>query len=454
MILTGKHLDNIVLLLSLTMLSFVHLFEFKSIPGLMTYGVPFVLIWVIIFKNAYQFFSSDIKITDASNSLFVFLMLFIMLTIFGMIRCFFNGILPPERLAKEFNFLVTMVLFGFALIVNKDQEEIENIKLCLYFSWGVYVAANVVLHFAGIESHFSDVLDPPPGRMAGWFGIEMLRTMFPLATTTNGFGIICGITTAAMVMLVLHRHATILVRVAAAIIIPFCLFGLIGTDSRGGTGAMILSVIGASFYNKKPNLKSFLITVMIPLAPFILGFIQIKILQFDMQSVLARGEGGDIGSGRFLIWAVGARELLRLLPIHLIGYGFYGHAASGISTQYAFLFRGFNTENEELYGMHNSILQMIIDFGYTGALLILTLFFLVCRFTIKQIIEKKTSMARVDLAALIYLGALGTSEPTLMYYNKEMFVMFLTVLILNFGLSVKKEPSRYAAYIVRPWAVT
>jgi hypothetical protein len=92
---------------------------------------------------------------------------------------------------------------------------------------------------------------------------------------------------------------------------------------------------------------------------------------------LYRGDTTDAYTYRDLIWQTVLDFFTEFSPSHIIGYGIWGQYATGIYKAYVSLLFSSDTANK--YTLHSTILQNLIDTGYLGIFVYISLTFLVLK---------------------------------------------------------------------------
>jgi hypothetical protein len=116
-------------------------------------------------------------------------------------------------------------------------------------------------------------------------------------------------------------------------------------------------------------------------------------------------------------------ELSSFSGRHLVGFGMYGQATTGISDQYSYLFKGYEATTLERVSLHNVYLQVLIDNGYLGLFAYLAAVFMVILCLRKCSCES----CNLKLIILCYLFLSGFTEPVPSIYNLTVFLIFIVI---------------------------
>lgn len=105
----------------------------------------------------------------------------------------------------------------------------------------------------------------------------------------------------------------------------------------------------------------------------------------------------------------------------IFGYGSYGQKISGVSNEYAQFF-SYSYNDLDIIPLHNSLMQILIDYGLFG----ITIFLLV----IKLSLSKITKQQKAPALMLVYLLLGSITEANLTYYSILTFFIFLLLLLV------------------------
>ena len=118
-----------------------------------------------------------------------------------------------------------------------------------------------------------------------------------------------------------------------------------------------------------------------------------------------------------------------------------GHAASGLSEQYKYLFYGWNTATPETVSLHNAMLQIFIDYGYLGTIIFIIILYYSLSYSHRLYKKEKYLPIISFLAIIIYLTITGIFSLSYNIYFFHCFIPFLALIIL-FSLTPKKIDSQ------------
>ena len=174
------------------------------------------------------------------------------------------------------------------------------------------------------------------------------------------------------------------------------------------------------------------LAVVFPFFPFISLFLLEFIASTELAQLFSKNEAGtDIASGseRATIWLYCLQELSDFRPIHLVGFGDYGHYGAGVSQQYAFV---FGPDGSETMVTHNAFYQAFFDVGYLGVVVYLAVLYKVTQSAI-FLYYQEVATARLYLGFITYYILSGSFESTFSSYNKLYNLIFLLLCITVFA---------------------
>ena len=192
-----------------------------------------------------------------------------------------------------------------------------------------------------------------------------------------------------------------------------------------------VGVVYALIHYKKLQTLPYL-AVVFPFFPFLSLFLLELIASTDLVYLFSKNEAGtDIASGseRATIWYYCFQELIDFRPMHLIGFGDYGHYGAGVSQKYAIV---FGPDGSDSMVTHNAFYQAFFDVGYLGVIVYLAVLYKVARAAVFLHYQGVAS-ARLYLGFITYYILSGSFESTFSSYNKLYNLIFLLLCITVFA---------------------
>lgn len=372
--------------------------------------------------------------------------LYLLLELLSFIRSSPMGLTPPRASLVT----VTLVVFGLTVFFQprSSQQRILLLGAGL-ISIPVLMVLNLALLGAGVPSGgFMYSQDPwPMSRLLASVGITASATLFPLASGVNGYGSVAGAGMCVGCILALgHRWSVS--RLALALLWGLLCVGIIFMiDSRGALVFSILSVllILVMPLNRRPLLK-WLAASGLLLPPLML--LTINLMPGSWINQLGLGEETTVRelSGRAAIWSSAVDELESPSWQHFTGYGYAGHAVSGLADRYG-LARTRSAE-QAFVGLHNVYLQAVFDTGYLGAALLAVILFTLLRRLAQMGQKIRSPFIDSLLGFVVFLALLGSLDRVPSIYAEITFAGFLLAVLWVLAFSAHDGQWRSPAGLV------
>lgn len=260
--------------------------------------------------------------------------------------------------AIQFTLIATLAAFAFLREGRHEARRRYLVGLC--WAAPMYVAVNVLLHFAGYR---------PPGQVGGTgqaatvlnvFGVSAERVVFPMAGGFTGMGPAAAIAFAVCAIFALRGHQRKLAIVGAAV----SLYTILVTDSRGALLFALTAVVLVALARGRKHGFGW-VAVVLPVLPFLLALA----LSMTADTVVAErfdrigGESISTGTGRTVVWEEAFSLLSKPRLDNVFGYGEQGQLVSGVSVGYAYL---FSDPDPLSHSAHSLVLQTALDVGWAG----------------------------------------------------------------------------------------
>jgi hypothetical protein len=348
------------------------------------------------------------------------------------------------------NLLTFAILGGFVFSsfwASTDPVQQLRIKKGLVYAFGLYITVNITFYLLGIDAQDLIYLADYPAQMLSMVAGKHYRVLFPMADGINSFGLLAGA--------VLVGHFEILKsqlgkveKIIVALLIGECFFVIFLTDSRGALISSILMVLILHL----PR-RVFIITRW---SPFVISLIPLLIILFApsllsaVPSWLTRPKSEWVSShninagpicqqfdnqfdgvlsNRPFIWSSVIRELSNFKPIYLVGYGFRGQVISNISESYSCLFSSF--KYNLLAPAHNIWLQLILDIGYFGFVVTISLiYYLIVNLTKLRYFDGRCAYVTL-IGILLYVLLIGSIESSLSPDFYGVFILLIYICVSN-----------------------
>lgn len=338
---------------------------------------------------------------------------------------------------------IAILLGALARALSYDAPSLVFEAACLGLL--LLVCSNLLLMMIGVqnpilESHL--VRKPEPGVLLRLIGIDELRRIMPLANGTGGIQVAAAFPIGLAILRerLWSPKAAVLLSGGAAVLLML-------TDSRGGVfGALLATTVVVA-----PRRGLRVLKWMVPLAvvmPIVLIVILGALGGAATLGEVSRGGVDSISalSGRPVIWGVILLSLSNFSPVHIIGFGTSGQVASGVNAQYSFLFASAYA-NPATAGAHNTILQLVLDVGYLGAVLYLTMCWRgISRMaSSSDLADRYCGWNRVGVAAIVSLLLLGVTDATATLNTGTTLALIAAVHAMVSGIDAIRANSTDAA---------
>lgn len=256
-------------------------------------------------------------------------------------------------------------------------------------------------------------------------GINQPRVFFPMSLGVNNFGIVSGLAMAYFLARSFVDNESTKERVVSLLkaVVPAVCLSL--SDSRGAVVFAVMALVSARF--RAFRLLVLLLALLFPVA-----------MIFDLISVdevadiaLSGRDGEGFLTGRETIWIGVLSELSNFSFDHVVGFGAYGQSASGVSQTYGPSLAGFG-KSYELISPHNGVFQVVLDLGYLGLSVLLTLLTLTI-YLCRQSMKSQANAAGVHypiLVVLLFVVMQSLTESCLSIYSVETFFVLTVILLL------------------------
>lgn len=405
--------------------------------------LPYSLIWLFVILNAQNAFDSKgsfilvvlgfkivfltfifaYSVTAIRSQLkhlslqieFKLLTAYIFFIVIAYVRAIELDVLSLSVIVSDIIFIV--FIFMYALKVNLSDLKI----VYLFYGMFVYLLANLLLLCIGIENPAVATTLTEEASLLKYFGLEIDRLLFPLSPGAGrvGIGVIAGAVLTYTIALLSISNKKPLLLISS--LVPLLIILL--ADTRTSLLSCLLS-LSLFYLTRQLNFRSIrFLPFALPLFPMLIMYLSYLAFQSGLAADISREGTGDIASGRSIIWFFAFDELLDYKLIHLIGYGSYGQAISGVSYDYMKMFTLWPNENLELISLHNAAIQMVFDFGYVGLILFMYLMYRLLTIAIDSEDYKMNILAPV----LIFIIFSGMTEATPLLYNADMFIAFVFI---------------------------
>lgn len=399
--------------------------------------IPFFLCFIIFIK--YQNLTKSFTPLFSRNN--YILVLLICIIFFNTLRSgneissFLNNLVRSSTL---FIFILSLYYSTTYLILRKKIDLTKVFYFLTIVPFLIYTIFNLLLWIGDVKVKSTE-LQIGNAVMLSSLGFDIERVSFPLATGINSYGsVVGGVLTIVLILFFNYTKY----RTYTLVGILCLLLTLLLTDTRSSIFyAIIISIVISYLIKKQQHLNGAYIKI-IPLLPIFGPFLLILLLtilsQTSIGASLSRStEDLATGNSRALIWGFSTAHFLDFVPIHIIGYGEYGHYSSGVSKNWGYLFNVW--ENGDLTHPHNTILAILFDYGYLGVTVFIAFQYYVLK-QLKKLWTYNKIVASCILGYLIYFNLIGITESFFeFYYLNSMYLYFLITFFAIIGSRILKQ---------------
>jgi len=361
------------------------------------------------------------------------LIAFILLILVGLFRSIQLDVISPFNVIFDATFIV-LIFFYCSKLSTYGSDILDN----LFFGIFLYLLLNIILFAVGFENPVSSKAITEEASLLKYFGVKVERVLYPLYPGEGrvGIGVLAG------VLLTYYSAKSIKCKYKFNLlflsIVP--LWIILATDSRG---ALVSSLLSSGVYYVAHKYKLTFIrfaSIAMPFLPLLLMFISLQAFQSGLNAEIAREGSADISSGRIIIWSIALMELIDFRPIHIIGFGSYGQAISGVSYDYMNMFSSWVSENPELFSLHNLAVQMVFDIGYIGLIVFIFLYYRLLTITIYSVDPKINILSSI----LIFIILAGVTDTAPLFYGNGIFIIFVFISTCILKYNFEKGGSQLA----------
>ena len=324
-----------------------------------------------------------------------------------LVLVFFVGYLSSViKGAISLNTSFILALYLILIWTNIKIDSRHNPKLFESYVNGIVliIIVNIILFFVGISSSLLLKKYPEmPVRLVQSVGLNLNRFNFLIFSNFAYTSMLYCIP-----LIFFRKRSKNLLNVFVFFI---TVISLIFLDARGPfLAAIFVFMFGRLFYNLSLSKQFFLISG-IAIIPFIVYgiIISLNINELEILSLLSR---------RHEIWYLTISNYSPNLFELIFGYGYIGQYSSGISELYSNIFTGWG--NQDQISVHNSYLQILLDYGLLGIVLLVI--------TIRKLFKRfKEQDQFVLYLVLLFLLFCGVTDLSIQPNNINMLTAFLII---------------------------
>ena len=324
-----------------------------AVSGYFVVGVFLILVQMVAFSGR-----GRLRTSRLDKKLLYLYFSYVVLFLISACRQIMTGEAILPTFFRIFIIISISIIGIYAVSKTYTNTGFERFVKSLGWMAIIPVVLNFILYLVGVER--GAAVDQEASFLS-LLGISSSRVAFYFSYGINSYGPIAAIAFLAAYWSIFwsERVAEKLIYIVVAMI---SFASLLLVDSRGAIGASILAILLMSIDFRRPRL----LVLIFSLAPFL--FLILPILEILLLSSFQRGasEAGTL-SNRTLFWAAIFDYLSVFRITHIFGHNLFFQPEGLL-----FYSMDNDFEMDHLYfTMHNSILQLTIQFGYIGLLCLL-----------------------------------------------------------------------------------
>jgi O-antigen ligase len=430
---------------------FLGIFNFFRIQGypeiglLLLEGFIFSVLFIqfffkpIISKDGKLFYGMSKKMNPLESIHLKATGLFVLTIVIGLLRSILSNFRDLTTGSAEIIIVISIIIFIYSVVIDAIRKDYFESLIGLFGkSLFILLTLNIFGSFLGINSGIAANYNTD---LTNAYPFIDYRILFPFTVSGQILSIQAGIVVIIGIFQ-LFQNNNIIVFILSVAMIAAGFFILVG---HGGRSAMLMLIIAILILGLFNLVKTFLPILLLMSIFFpILVLIDFGILVeyiFDFFGFNFSRNQGDIASfsNRDVIFGIALLSFLvegTLLNI-IFGFGSYGHVVSGISEAYAFLFE-YSYANPYEAHVHNSALQILMDYGIFGVLLFIFLTLNSLALLKKTIIFKnkagyQSNNIKLYTSLYVYLVLTSMTESTITYLSFNVLsIFFILNLIIAF----------------------
>ncbi len=335
----------------------------------------------------------------------------------------------------SFVFFATACHQVFRYIDQRFKDRFDVYYYIIISPFFLFILTNLIFWSIGFKGTDEEGIDIGNSVTLSYFGINYPRVKFPFTNGINSYGtLVGGVLTIQLVYFFVMKQRNLI----GVAFIASSLLTLFLTDSRSAVVYPIIITALLFWISRWKEIKKLrFITWAWLLGPLLISVLLPMLAAIPLFSDFSRSsEDFATGNSRFVIWLLSLKELLNFKLIHLVGYGLFGHYASGVSFYWAHIF-GLSS-NSIMVHPHNSVFSIIFDYGYI--LLFILLWFIGSTIkTCANYWSSRRQLIILYLGFLVYFILISVTESFFGFYYLDSiyFIILFFFLITKVNTTFK-----------------
>jgi uncharacterized membrane protein len=346
---------------------------------------------------------------------------------------------PNTNFSSDLSKVLIYILLFVSFYVTIVASIYRNKKITDVFIWCLFIPLlllslfNLIGYYVGISPYTPNTINRGTSVMLSLIGLDVDRASFPFSPGFNNFGAIMGVlflfSLSGLFFVKKFKILFYLGLISSLIIIMF-------NDTRSALlFSLIIVLLNLLKRNSPPKWPWFIPLISI-IGPFFIVIPTVLLSNLFDFSFMQRG-ADDLSSfsGRDLIWFASFSEFISFKPIHIIGFGEYGHFVSGASKAWSFYFE--TEDNALLTTPHSFFYSILFDYGYLGVLMYFYFQFKLIS-KLKKYWDISKPISILLLSFFIYWNLIGISEsihgfytPIFLYYYSAIAILIIHLKFFN-----------------------
>jgi len=387
---------------------------------------------VVLVLLAAKYYSKKTKTTTINflyqNKVISFLLI---IMIIGSIRYNDPEITAEYILFRDVVFILFIAIFiKVALIKMMDGKKtaVDMVYSYILMPFALLAALNIVCWALGVKLKSGPIQGGlGDSVLLSYLGIHLPRVSFPLTEGYNNYSSLIGaLFTLSLTNIIFLKYKRTMNFLMCCVFV----LTLFMVDSRAGALYPFMVIAFVFFIKNFKSISKLKLSFLFPVVgPVVLTLLLPFLGQYDAFSFLSRSSDDlKTGNSRFLIWSISFLEFSNFKPIHLIGFGEFGHLGSGASKIWASIFNSWEDSSNK--SPHNTMLVILFDYGYLGLIFYLTMLRTFITDTIKMWKLRRPERF-LYLAYFIFVLLQGVTESTFGFYFMDYVFIFYAIFIIQ-----------------------
>ena len=420
-------LRNYFILFSFLLINIRKLFNVDSLWWDLSNWIVFGIFWISIFFNVTYFNGISLPRKYVNHKIGILFLVYLIILIIGFIRASMNGVIGVSGLFSTLFRLFTLSVFIFTTyVVALRNGALHKVFETFISSLNLYLFIVIILFFFGLENANSHMfVSNQNASILAVTGIYKKRVHFPMAPGINSFGLLAGVSFISNFINLKYNLTN--KKLFAFLSILAALFIILLVDSKGALLYSLLTIILIEIVPTKIYRLFSYLPVLSPAYPWILLRI-ISVIPYGIADLFIRASGLELTTRRVVFWNYILSKLQQFSLIQLFGFGFWGQLQIGFF-EYFYIYFANDVSTDEMLStnVHSFTLQIILDYGYIGAVIFIIIFVNLIKQCAINFNKSKQVIYLAFMGVILYFIFMGTTEAVPTPIFQETFFLFLGI---------------------------